>query len=66
VRGMQCGAWGNGSMAGEAEVAQGGGARPAAALPALFSMGRKKKVGWAWWAKRPSKQVGGWADWARS
>jgi hypothetical protein len=39
------GALGRGSMAGEAGVVLGGGARPVAAVPALFSMGRKKKVG---------------------
>jgi hypothetical protein len=45
-------------MAGEAEVARGGDARPTAAVPALFSTGRKKRAGWAGWAKRPSRPVG--------
>jgi hypothetical protein len=43
--GLWWGALGCGSMAGEAGVVLGGGARPVAAVPALFSMGRKKKVG---------------------
>jgi hypothetical protein len=64
-RGMRCGARGGDSMAGEAEAVLGGGARPAVAVPALFSTGRKKKAGWVGWAKRPSKLVGCWADWAR-
>jgi hypothetical protein len=36
----------------------GGDTRPAAAVPALFSTGRKKKAGWAGRAKRPSRPVG--------
>jgi hypothetical protein len=52
-------------MAGEAEAVLGGGARPAVVVPALFSTGRKKKAGWVSWAKRPSKPMGCWADWAR-
>jgi hypothetical protein len=45
-------------MAGEAEAVLEGSARPAAAVPALFSMGRKKKAEWTGWAKRPSRPVG--------
>jgi hypothetical protein len=45
MRGMWCGAWGSGSMAGQVRVARGTDARPAAAVPALFSTGRKKKAG---------------------
>jgi hypothetical protein len=55
---MRCGAQGSGSMASEAEAAQGGSVRPAAAVPALFSMGRKNKAGWARWAKRLSMPMG--------
>jgi hypothetical protein len=56
--GMRCGARCGGSMAGEAEAVLEGSARPAAAVPALFSMGRKKKAEWTGWAKRPSRPVG--------
>jgi hypothetical protein len=49
-------------MASEAEVAQGGRARPAAAVPALFSTGRKNKAGWAGLAKRLSRPMGRLAD----
>jgi hypothetical protein len=38
--------------------ARQGGARPAVAVPALFSTGRKKKAGWAQWTKRSSRSVG--------
>jgi hypothetical protein len=38
-------------MAGEAEAARRGSARPTAVMLALFSTGRKKKVSWAEWAK---------------
>jgi hypothetical protein len=55
---MRCGTRGSGSMAGEARAALGGGARPTAVVIALFSMGRKKKVSSAGWAKRPSRPVG--------
>jgi hypothetical protein len=54
-RWMQCGARGSGSMAGEAGAAWGGGERPVAAVPALFSTGREKKAGWAGWAKKAGK-----------
>jgi hypothetical protein len=37
------------------EAVLGGGARPTAAVLALFIMGRKKKAGWA---ERPSRPVG--------
>jgi hypothetical protein len=56
--GMRCDARGGGSMAGEAEAVLGGGARPAAVVPALFSTGRKKEVEWTGWAKRQSRSVG--------
>jgi hypothetical protein len=57
-RGMQCGARASDSMAGEVGVVVGGSAKPATAVAALFSTGRKKKVDWAGWAKRPSRPVG--------
>jgi hypothetical protein len=38
-------------MAGEARAAWGGGERPVAAVPALFSMRQEKKAGWADWAE---------------
>jgi hypothetical protein len=59
---MRCGAQGSSSMASEAEVAQGGRARPVVAVPALFSTGRKNKAGWA---KRLSRPMGRLADWAK-
>jgi hypothetical protein len=58
MHGTRCGAWGSGSMAGEAGAARGSGARPMAAVPALFSTGRKKKAIYTGWAKRPSRPVG--------
>jgi hypothetical protein len=45
-------------MAGEAEAVLGGGARPAAVVPALFSTGRKKEAEWTGWAKWQSRSVG--------
>jgi hypothetical protein len=52
---MRCGTRGSDSIAGKAGAVLGGGARPAAAVPSLFSTGRKKKVGWA---KRPNRPMG--------
>jgi hypothetical protein len=57
-RGMLCNTRGSYSMAGEARAVLGGGARPAVVVPALFSTGRKKKAGWAGWAKWPNRLMG--------
>jgi hypothetical protein len=52
---MRCGTRGSDSITDKAGAVLGGGARPTAVVPALFSTGRKKKAGWA---KRPSRPVG--------
>jgi hypothetical protein len=43
-RWMQCDTRGSDSMAGEAGAVLRGGAKPALAVPALFSTGRKNKA----------------------